>query len=70
MKNKMDEQPSIHAVKEATYGGYLFRMEYEEMEEHRQHPKGRLKAVVFGIGFCAVVILVTMALIAAGTSIF
>ena len=70
MKNAMEEQRSVPTAKEASYGGYLFRMEYEEMEEHRKHPKGRLKSVAFGIGFCAVVVLVTMALIAVSTSIF
>lgn len=66
MDNHTEQQTEIPS--QASYGGSFYRMEYEEMEQRHRRKANLLENIIVSIGFGAVVIMVTMVLVAVSAS--
>ncbi len=66
------ENPTLtsYSAEEATYGGSRLRMEYDRMEaQKRECDSQKWEKILVSIAFGAIVLMVTMVLIAAGASL-
>ncbi len=66
MDDGMNRTPNTKET--PTYGGSRFRMEFEAREQRKER-SGRLEKALVTLGFALAVLLITMVLVVAGTSI-